>query len=129
MALEEDLMSLDEREPIDFVQVCIENNHSIIFENCLMDKPIYHWQLLKKKLDEQNISYQGTEEDGRIQNSPKSKGKNYELVGAGGALLRKDKKHLRLSGESSGYKIGPNEEYLDQIKKELPEWKVEISKQ
>lgn len=59
------------------------------------------------------------------QKVPYVKGRDYELVGAGQALVYVEDKRVELGGVSLGYGIGINEEHLHDVSELCKDWRFE----
>lgn len=60
---------------------------------------------------------------------PRVRGQDYEIVGAGEAWVKEDKKVIEFSGKSHNYNLGINIGHLEQVLGSVPEWKWEVQKQ
>ena len=72
----------------------------------------YHHQSLQELLKREQIPFD-SKSFGRRGRGPKQKGNQYQLVGAGYAIINPHKIHLH--NESEGYRIGINKEHAEKI--------------
>lgn len=89
-----------------------------------------HAATLEDYLSSHGISFAYTFDEefrafGVEQKVPYVKGRDYELVGAGEALVDVEEKRVELGGVSLGYGIGINEKHLGGISKLCKDWRFE----
>ena len=83
-----------------------------------------HYAILKNFLEEQKVGYNLIQADqGGGREIPSPIGERYKIVGMGKSEINLQDKTSRFYDISMDYKIGINEEHLESIKKDFPEWK------
>ena len=96
-----------------FIQLYIKGEPYLVCE----DSHNFHSVILEKTLRNFNLKFEQIELSALLK-IPKSKGENYELVGAGQIGGFKNK--LQFYGNSSNYGLRTNAKHLEKIKSYLP---------
>ncbi len=114
----------DEGGSCTVIQLVVRRNPVLVFGSGL------HAAVLDGYLSSRGIPYAFTFDEefkafGIKQKVPYKSGRDYELVGAGEALVGVRDRRIELFGSSLGYKIGINEEHLRDVASRCKDWKFE----
>lgn len=114
----------DEGGSCTVIQLVVRKNPVLVFGSGL------HAAVLDGYLSSRGIPFAFTFDEefkafGIEQKVPHRSGRNYELVGAGQALVNVRNKEVELFGSSLGYEIGINEEHLRDVASRCIDWRFE----